>query len=78
MNAEPTQANRRTRARLKQLLERSSFDLQLSQDAARSLEEFAIVQMVSRMRRELSDTLREIQADTLKRDKANGDGNDSR
>lgn len=42
-----------TRARLKQLLERSEFDLKLATDAARSLEEFALVKMLGRIRREI-------------------------
>jgi hypothetical protein len=46
---------RSTRARLVQLLERASFDLKLAQDAARALDEFAIVKTLARQRRELRD-----------------------
>jgi hypothetical protein len=44
-----------TRARLVQLIERASFDLKLAQDAARSLELFAIVKLLARHQRELRE-----------------------
>ena len=47
--------DRRTQTRLQQLLERASFDLKLAQDAARALDEFAIVKLLARQRRELRE-----------------------
>jgi hypothetical protein len=56
-----TITDKRTRARLEQLIDRASFDLKLAGDAARGVEAFALLKLLARQRRELEAAKQELQ-----------------